>query len=146
MIFSAHFPAAVLMQSQPATSTQQGVTIWPHGVSPLGVTHKEIFGDHGLSITVHTTSGIAEVHQSTADVMVVQSGEAMLIYGGEVVDAKQTAPNEVRGPSIRNGTSVHVTAGDVIHFAAGVPHQWIVEPGKQITYLVVHIEEPAAKP
>ena len=118
------------------------VVIWPHGVSPQGVTHKDNFGNHGLSITVHDKSGIAEVHQTTADVMIVQSGEATLIYGGEVVDAKQTAPNEVRGPSIRNGTSVHVSSGDVIHFAAGVPHQWIVDPGKQITYLVVHIEEP----
>jgi mannose-6-phosphate isomerase-like protein (cupin superfamily) len=119
------------------------VVIWPHGVSPLGVTHKENFGNHGLSITVHDKSGIAEVHEATADVMIVQSGEATLIYGGEVIDAKRTAPHEVRGPGIRNGTSVHVSTGDVIHFAAGVPHQWIVDPGKQITYLVVHIEEPA---
>jgi mannose-6-phosphate isomerase-like protein (cupin superfamily) len=136
----------LLLASFHAQTAPPPVVIWPHGVSSLGVTHKENFGGHGLSITVHTTSGIAEVHQSTADVMIVQSGEATLIYGGEVVDAKQTAPNEVRGPSIRNGTSVHVGAGDVIHFAAGVPHQWIVEPGKQITYLVVHIEEPATKP
>ena len=132
----------LLLASLHAQTTPPPVTIWPHGVSPLGVTHKDNFGNHGLSITVHTTSGIAEVHQATADVMIVQSGEATLIYGGEVVDAKQTAPNEVRGPSIRNGTSVHVSTGDVIHFAAGVPHQWIVDQGKQITYLVVHIEEP----
>ena len=132
----------LLLASLHAQTTPPPVTIWPHGVSPLGVTHKDNFGNHGLSITVHNTSGIAEVHKGTADVMIVQSGEARLIYGGEVVDAKQTAPNEVRGPSIRNGTSVHVSSGDVIHFAAGVPHQWIVDPGKQITYLVVHIEEP----
>ena len=132
----------LLLASLHAQTAPPPVTIWPHGVSPLGVTHKDNFGNHGLSITVHNTSGIAEVHQATADVMIVQSGEATLIYGGEVVDAKQTSPNEVRGPSIRNGTSVHVSTGDVIHFAAGVPHQWIVDQGKQITYLVVHIEEP----
>ena len=131
--------AAAPLQAQ----TAPPVTIWPHGVSPLGIKHKDDFGNHGLSITVHDKSGIAEVHQATADVMIVQSGEATLVYGGEVVDAHTTSPNEVRGPSIRNGTSVHITAGDVIHFAAGVPHQWLVAPGKQITYLVVHIEEPA---
>ncbi len=141
-------PAALvlLFTSLHAQTSLPPVVIWPHGVSPLGVTHKDNFGNHGLSITVHNTSGIAEIHQATADVMIVQSGEATLIYGGEVVEAKQTAPNEVRGPSIRNGTSVHVAAGDVIHFAAGVPHQWIVDPGKEITYLVVHIEEPTSKP
>ncbi|WP_263379720.1 cupin domain-containing protein [Granulicella paludicola] len=74
--------------------------------------------------------------------MIVQSGEATLLYGGEVIAPKTTAPNEIRGTGIRNGTSVHVSTGDVIHFAAGVPHQWLVEPGKQITYLVVHIEQP----
>ena len=132
----------LLLASLHAQTAPPPVTIWPHGVSPLGITHKDNFGNHGLSITVHDKSGIAEVHQATADVMIIQSGEATLIYGGEVVDAKQTAPNEVRGPSIRNGTSVHVSTGDVIHFAAGVPHQWIVDQGKQITYLVVHIEEP----
>ena len=125
-----------------AQIAQPPVTIWPHGVSPLGVTHKENFGNHSLSITVHDKSGIAEVHQTTATVMIVESGEATLIYGGEVIDAKTTSPNEIRGPGIRNGTTVHVTAGDVIHFAAGVPHQWLVDPGKQITYLVVHIEQP----
>ncbi len=127
--------AAMLLQ-------QGGVVIWPHGVPAEGVKHKDDFGNHGLSITVHETSGIAEVHGVTADVMVVQSGEATLIYGGEVIDAKTTAPNEIRGTGIRNGTSVHVSAGDMIHFAAGVPHQWIVDKGKQITYLVVHVSDP----
>ena len=126
-----------------AQTTPPPVTIWPHGIPPLGVTHKENFGNHSLSITVHDKSGIAEIHQTTATVMIVESGEATLIYGGEVIDAKTTSPNEIRGPGIRNGTTVHVIAGDVIHFAAGVPHQWLVDPGKQITYLVVHIEEPA---
>ena len=133
--------AAALLQSQAAIPTP-GVIIWPHGVPPNGPTQKENFGNHGLSITVHDKSGIAEVHQATADVMIVQSGEATIIYGGELVDPKTTAPNEIRGTAIRNGTSVHVSTGDVIHFAAGVPHQGLVDPGKQITYLVVHIEEP----
>jgi len=137
--------ACLLAAPLQAQTTPPPVTIWPHGVSPLGIKHKDDFGNHGLSITIHNKSGIAEVHQATADVMIVQSGEATLVYGGEVVDAHTTSPNEVRGPSIRNGTSVHITAGDVIHFAAGVPHQWLVAPGKQITYLVVHIEE-ASKP
>ena len=118
------------------------VVIWPHGVSPQGIKHKDDFGNHALSITIHDKSGIAEVHQATADVMIVQSGEATLVYGGEVIDPKTSSPNEVRGSGIRGGTSVHVTVGDVIHFAAGVPHQWLVEPVKQITYLVVHIADP----
>ena len=64
------------------------------------------------------------------------------VYGGEIVDATSPTPNEIRGPSIHNGTSVQVSTGDVIHFAAGTPHQWLVAPGHQITYLVVHIQQP----
>jgi mannose-6-phosphate isomerase-like protein (cupin superfamily) len=128
--------AAFQLQIEDPNAT---VVIWPHGVSPLGIKRKEDFGNHGLSITVHDKSGIAEVHQATADVMIVQSGEATLVYGGVVI-------NEIRGSGIRNGTSREVEAGDVIHFPAGMPHQWIVKPGKQITYLVVHIEELSVKP
>jgi len=135
----------LILLAQLATTTPQ-VTIWPHGVSPQGIHAKADFGDHGLSITVHDKSGIAENHLATADVMIIQSGEATLVYGGEIVDPKTTAPNEVRGPSIRNGTTVHVSTGDVIHFSAGVPHQWLLDPGHQITYLVVHIDQPQAKP
>ena len=135
----------ILLLAALQTTPPPPVVIWPHGVSPLGIQHKENFATHGLSITVHDKSGIAETHESTADIMVIQSGEATLIYGGEIVDPKRPSPHEVRGPSIRNGTSVHVAAGDVIHFAAGVPHQWLVDPGKQITYLVIHIEESAPK-
>jgi hypothetical protein len=136
----------VLLQAQAGTpAPDPGVVIWPHGVAPQGVKHKEDFGNHGLSITVHDTSGVAEVHGATADVMIVQSGEATLVYGGEVIDPKTTATNEIRGPGIRGGTRVHVSAGDVVHFAAGVPHQWLVEPGRQITYLVVHISAAAVQ-
>jgi mannose-6-phosphate isomerase-like protein (cupin superfamily) len=123
--------------------TSPPVVIWPHGVSPLGIQHKENFGNHGLSITVHDHSGVAEVHEATADVMIIQSGEATLVYGGDLIDSHRTAPHELRGSAIRNGTSINVSTGDVIHFAAGVPHQWLVTPGHQITYLVVHIDQPA---
>lgn len=128
-----------------APAPAQDVVIWPHGVSPLGPKHKEDFGDHGLSISHREKSGEVEVHEATADVMVVQSGEATLVYGGQVLDAHRTSPHEVRGTSIRGGTSRHIEAGDVVHFPAGMPHQWLLAPGKQITYLVVHVEERPCK-
>jgi mannose-6-phosphate isomerase-like protein (cupin superfamily) len=144
MLFAPLLLIATAMGQATASAPTPDVVIWPHGVSTLGIKHKDNFGNHGLSITVHDKSGIAEVHQATADVMIVQSGEATLVYGGEVIDAHTTAPNEVRGNGIRNGTSVHITAGDVVHLPAGMPHQWLLEPGKQITYLVVHVEETQA--
>jgi mannose-6-phosphate isomerase-like protein (cupin superfamily) len=69
--------------------------------------------------------------------MIVQSGEATLVVGNDIVDAKNTSPTEVRGSSIRNGIERKVSAGDVINMPAGLPHQFLLEPGKQITYIDV---------
>jgi mannose-6-phosphate isomerase-like protein (cupin superfamily) len=67
--------------------------------------------------------------------MIVQSGEATLVVGTDIVDAKSTSPTEVRGTSIRKGIQRKVFAGDVINMPAGLPHQFLLEPGKQITYI-----------
>jgi hypothetical protein len=56
---------------------------------------------------------------------------------GVSVDAKNTSPTEVRGTSIRNGIERKVSAGDVINMPAGLPHQFLLEPGKQIKYIDV---------
>ncbi|MGH9667686.1 MAG: AraC family ligand binding domain-containing protein, partial [Bryobacteraceae bacterium] len=72
----------------------------------------------------------------------VESGEATLVVGGEVVDPKTEGPGEIRGPSIRNGTKFHLSAGDVIHIPPKTPHQFFLAPGKQITYFVVKVNKP----
>jgi mannose-6-phosphate isomerase-like protein (cupin superfamily) len=72
--------------------------------------------------------------------MVVESGEATLVVGGTVVDARTTAPHEIRGPSIRGGEKVALGAGDVVHIPVKIPHQMLLESGKQITYFVVKID------
>jgi mannose-6-phosphate isomerase-like protein (cupin superfamily) len=72
--------------------------------------------------------------------MVVESGEATLVVGGTVVNPKTTAPHEIRGPSIKGGEKKSLAAGDVVHIPVKVPHQMLVESGKQITYFVVKID------
>ncbi len=73
--------------------------------------------------------------------MIVQSGEATLVVGTDVVDAKNTSPTEIRGTSIRNGIERKVATGDIINMPAGLPHQFLLEPGKQITYIDVVVNE-----
>jgi hypothetical protein len=48
-----------------------------------------------------------------------------------------TSPTEVRGTSIRNGVERKVSAADVINMPADLPHQFLLEPGKQIIYIEV---------
>ena len=98
------------------------------------------YGNHNFLMAHREGSGEAELHETQADVMVVESGEATLVVGGTVVDPKTTAPHEIRGPSIKGGEKKSLAAGDVVHIPVKVPHQMLVESGKQITYFVVKIE------
>jgi mannose-6-phosphate isomerase-like protein (cupin superfamily) len=84
--------------------------------------------------------GQAEWHETEVDVFVVQSGAATLIVGGTMVKAETTAPHEKRGPSIEGGTRQKLAPGDVVRIPAGVPHQVLLEPGQQFTYMVIKIK------
>lgn len=99
------------------------------------------FGNYLFMVAHREAPGEAEVHHVVADIFVVQSGEATLVYGGEVVDGKTSAPNEIRGPSIKNGMEKVLTAGDVVTIPAKMPHQLKVAPGKEFTYFVVKMTQ-----
>lgn len=119
-----------------------GFVIWSKGVAPAGSSKKVQFDNHGWALAHREKSGEVESHETRAIVMIVQSGEATLVVGNDVVDAKRTSPTEVRGSSIRNGIERKVSAGDIINMPAGLPHQFIVEPGKQISYIDVVVDTP----
>jgi mannose-6-phosphate isomerase-like protein (cupin superfamily) len=85
--------------------------------------------------------GEVELHQTQADVMIVQTGSGTLKFGGTVNNPRDTAPNEVRGPSMSGGEERKLSAGDVVHVPAKVPHQVLVPSGHEITYAVVKIDE-----
>jgi hypothetical protein len=113
-----------------------GITVWPKGIPPVG-TPRADFGDHNMAISHREVNGRVEVHQNKADVIVVQTGSATLVTGGEVVDPVTTGPNEIQGSSIKGGAKRVLGVGDVVEIPAGVPHQFFIEPGGQITYLIV---------
>ena len=116
-----------------------GYVVWPKGLPPEGSPQKLQFEHHSWSLAHREKSGIVESHGTRTIVMIVQSGEATLVVGSDVVGAQNTSPTEVRGTSIRNGIERKVSAGDVINMPAGLPHQFLLEPGKQITYIDVVI-------
>jgi hypothetical protein len=62
--------------------------------------------------------GARQLHQTKPDVIIVQSGEAALVCGGQVIDPQPTAPCEIEGSEIKGGTSLTIKTGDVIH----IPH------------------------
>jgi len=120
-----------------AAADPPGYVVWPKGLPPEGSPQKIQFEHHSWSLAHREKSGVVESHGTRTIVMIVQSGEAILVVGNDIVDAKNTSPTEVRGSSIRNGIERKVSAGDVINMPAGLPHQFLLEPGKQITYIDV---------
>lgn len=133
---------AVLSVAALTAADPAGFVYWPKGVPPAGAAKGAKFDNHGLSVSHREKDGVAEVHEGQADIMVIQTGEATLMVGGEVVSPKTESPGEIRGPSIRNGVKKSVAAGDVVHIPVGMPHQFFVAPGKQITYFVVKVSKP----
>ncbi len=100
------------------------------------------FGNHLAMIAHREGDGEAELHETQADFFFVQSGAATLVVGGEVEQPRTTAPHEVRGPSIKGGERKPLSAGDVVHIPARVPHQLLVARGSEFTYFVIKVDTP----
>jgi glc operon protein GlcG len=74
--------------------------------------------------------GQAEIHTLDTDVVYVVDGSATLVTGGKAIDAKEIAPNEIRGTKIEGGEEHQITKGDVIVIPNGVPHQFSAVTGE----------------
>jgi mannose-6-phosphate isomerase-like protein (cupin superfamily) len=133
-------PALMLMLTPLFAGDPEGFVLWPKGVPPSK--DEPTFANHSMHISHRDKSGVAELHEKQTDIFVIQSGEAMLVIGGEVIDPKSGGPNEVRGSGIRGGVKKSVAPGDVVHIPAKMPHQFFLDPGKEITYLAIKVDLP----
>lgn len=97
------------------------------------------WGNHSMMMAQRVANGEAELHETQNDIFIVEQGTATLVLGGTVVNGKTTAPNEIRGTSIKGGERRVIGPGDVVHINARVPHQLLVESGKPFTYLIVKV-------
>ncbi|HEX5412944.1 MAG TPA: hypothetical protein VFZ27_13925 [Terriglobia bacterium] len=82
--------------------------------------------------------GEVEVHALDTDIIYIIKGTATFITGGKVVDARDTAPNEVRGKSSRGGTPHHLSPEDIIIIPPKVPH-WFEAVKPPFLYLVIKV-------
>lgn len=97
------------------------------------------FGNHTAWVAHREADGLMEIHERWADLMFVHSGEATLLLGGSIPDARTDAPGEVRGSTSVGGVKRVIKAGEVVLVPAGMPHQFLVEPGKQVTFFTMKI-------
>ncbi len=98
------------------------------------------YGSSNVAISHREANGIPEMHDHMDDYFVVQSGEATLVIGGEIVNPTSPEPGETRGDAIKGGERRRLTAGDVVHIPTRLPHQLLVEQGKRFTYFVIKVK------
>src|SRR6266705_908394 len=91
---------------------------------------------------VHTSRrdqpGQAEIHTLDTDIIYVMEGTATFVTGGTAVDAKEIAPNEIRGSRIEGGETRQLSKGDVIIVANSIPH-WLKEVGGAFIYYTIKV-------
>ena len=98
------------------------------------------------SLKVHASRregpGLAEVHARDTDIIYVLEGSATILTGGQVVDGKTTATDEIRGRAITGGTEQRLAKGDVFIVPNGVPHSF-TKVQAPFLYYVVKMTSPA---
>lgn len=89
---------------------------------------------------VHTSRreqpGQAEIHTLDTDIIYVLEGSATFVTGGNAIDAKVTAPNELRGTRIDGGNTRQLVRGDVIVVPNNTPHWFQAVSGTLLYYTI----------
>jgi mannose-6-phosphate isomerase-like protein (cupin superfamily) len=124
----------LIEQAQQLSAKAQG----PSGAASAKLNE---YPNHYTMIALRHKDGGAEIHENFADFFLVVQGSATLVTGGTVEDGKEVSPGEIRGTFVRNGTSMTLNPGDVVHIPATVPHQMLVPDGSTIIYFVIKIKE-----
>ena len=126
---------AKALESGPAS-----ITYFPGVDVKAAFAKGSVLFDRGETYMVHASRreqpGMAEIHTKDADIVYVLEGSATLITGGNAVNVKPTAPDELRGERIDGGETRPLAKGDVIIVPAGVPH-WFKEVSNPFLYYVV---------
>jgi mannose-6-phosphate isomerase-like protein (cupin superfamily) len=104
-----------------------------------GILEKRL--DANTLLAFRDRDGKGELHQQLGDVFFVLQGTAILVTGGTISNPATTAPGEIRGASVQDGTRRKLQEGDVVHVSANTPHQMLLDAGSSITYFVVKIPQ-----
>jgi mannose-6-phosphate isomerase-like protein (cupin superfamily) len=123
----------------PSTIEQHEATLKTH-VAPDHSSRETLadYGDHRFRLLYRDADGLPEEHDQIVDVVMVHSGEATLMVGGAMTGKKGSAETgEYVGTALAGGESHPLTAGDIVHIPAGIPHSFLVPAGKHITYVLL---------
>ena len=96
------------------------------------------YGNHRFRLLYRDADGRPEEHDKIVDVVMVHSGEGVLMLGGTMNGKKGNAvTGEYLGTALTGGEIHPLAAGDIVHIPAGIPHSFLVRSGKHITYVLL---------
>lgn len=103
----------------------------------------QIVGDNGLVVLANrAVQRGAEMHDKTNHIFIIVDGEATFVTGGKLLNAKVTAPGQMRAEGIEGGQEHHLSKGDVITIPANTPHWWKdTSKTGSVGYYAVNIEQ-----
>jgi len=91
---------------------------------------------------VHTSRrdkpGVAEIHTLDTDIIYVMQGTSTFVTGGTAVEAKEIAPNEIRGSRIEGGVTRQLSRGEVIIVPNNTPH-WFKDVNGEFLYYTIKV-------
>lgn len=99
-------------------------------------------GSEAVNCALHASRrdgpGEVEVHAAESDLMLIRDGTATIVTGGQLIEAHEIAPGEVRALRIEGGTAQKVGPGDVFLIPRGTAH-WFKEVAEPLLYYTVKI-------
>ncbi len=95
-------------------------------------------GAHRFRFIRREADGVPEQHAHIEDVVLIKSGRATVVVGGELVD-RSGRNGEFRGTRITGGTRYAVGSGDIMRIPADTPHRYLVPSGGHVTYVLVRV-------
>jgi glc operon protein GlcG len=133
--------ASALTVAALAASSGSPVTYIPADQVKAAFAKGAVLVDSGTYM-VHASrrdaDGQVEVHEKDADIIYMLEGTTTFVTGGTIVGGRTTAPDEIRGTSVRGGETRTLSRGDVIVVPRGTPH-WFKDVSGPVLYYVVKV-------
>ncbi len=83
-------------------------------------------------------SGPWEAHRGCVDIYFVRSGTARAFLGGEIQNAKEESPGEIRGAAVKGAKTYDIGAGDIVVIPRKGAHH--MQPsGEKLGYLLIKV-------
>jgi mannose-6-phosphate isomerase-like protein (cupin superfamily) len=136
-LFAADPPRLAVWRA--AELTQRGTELAKHA-GPDHSSRETLadFGRHRFRLLYRDADGAPEQHDQIVDVVIVQSGESTLVVGGTMTGKRASGgAGEFLGTRLDGGERRQIAAGDIVHIPAGIPHAFLVAPGKHVAYVLV---------